>query len=51
MGSLVLSVKQLLAEPQLVLDQWFKLDGASAGSQILLRAELRVRGQTHLKHV
>lgn len=42
MGSLVLPVKNLLAEPQLVLDQWFQLDGASPESQILLRAELRV---------
>ncbi|XP_062400652.1 extended synaptotagmin-1 [Sardina pilchardus] len=42
MGSLVLPVRELLSEPQLVLDQWFKLDGALADSQILLRAELKV---------
>ncbi|KAM3620909.1 uncharacterized protein V6R79_003616 [Siganus canaliculatus] len=42
MGSLVISVKELLAEPQLVLDQWFHLDGALPESQILLRAELKV---------
>ncbi|XP_067443672.1 extended synaptotagmin-1 [Thunnus thynnus] len=42
MGSLVVSVRELLAEPQLVLDQWFHLDGASPESQILLRAELRI---------
>lgn len=42
MGSLVVTVKELLAQPQLVLDQWFPLDGASADSQILLRAELKV---------
>uniref|UniRef100_A0A8C4HST7 Extended synaptotagmin-like protein 1b n=1 Tax=Dicentrarchus labrax TaxID=13489 RepID=A0A8C4HST7_DICLA len=48
MGSLVVPVKELLAEPQLVLDQWFHLDGASPESQILLRAELKVRNQTHL---
>uniref|UniRef100_A0A669CMM4 Extended synaptotagmin-like protein 1b n=1 Tax=Oreochromis niloticus TaxID=8128 RepID=A0A669CMM4_ORENI len=37
MGSLVVPVKNLLAEPQLVQDQWFHLDGASPESQILLR--------------
>ncbi|XP_030585516.1 extended synaptotagmin-1-like [Archocentrus centrarchus] len=42
MGSLVVPVKNLLAEPQLVLDQWFQLDGASPESQILLRAELKI---------
>ncbi|XP_044078065.1 extended synaptotagmin-1 [Siniperca chuatsi] len=42
MGSLVVPVKELLAEPQLVLDQWFYLDGASTESQILLRAELKI---------
>ncbi|XP_034389586.1 extended synaptotagmin-1 isoform X1 [Cyclopterus lumpus] len=42
MGSLVIPVKELLAEPQLVLDQWFHLDGAVFESQILLRAELKV---------
>lgn len=42
MGSLVVPVKELLAEPHLVLDQWFHLDGAAPESQILLRAELKV---------
>ncbi|XP_061583523.1 extended synaptotagmin-1 isoform X2 [Cololabis saira] len=42
MGNLVVTVKQLLAEPQLVLDQWFPLDGALPDSQILLRAELKI---------
>ncbi|XP_048111859.1 extended synaptotagmin-1 [Alosa alosa] len=42
LGSLVLPVRELLSKPQLVLDQWFKLDGALADSQILLRAELKV---------
>lgn len=42
MGSLVLPVKNLLAEPQLVTDQWFHLDGALPESQVLLRAELKV---------
>ncbi|KAG7215281.1 hypothetical protein INR49_020516 [Caranx melampygus] len=42
MGSLVVTIKELLAEPQLVLDQWFHLDGARSESQILLRAELRI---------
>ncbi|KAM7401977.1 hypothetical protein PAMP_017254 [Pampus punctatissimus] len=42
MGSVVVSVRELLEEPQLVLDQWFHLDGASPESQILLRAELKI---------
>ncbi|XP_041835987.1 extended synaptotagmin-1 isoform X2 [Melanotaenia boesemani] len=42
MGSLVVTVKELLAAPQLVLDQWFHLDGALPDSQILLRAELKI---------
>ncbi|XP_033482197.2 uncharacterized protein esyt1b [Epinephelus lanceolatus] len=42
MGSVVVPVKELLAEPQLVLDQWFHLDGAAPESQILLRAELKI---------
>lgn len=41
-GNLVLPVKELLAKPQLVLDQWLDLDGASPESQILLRAELKI---------
>uniref|UniRef100_A0A7N6AQ27 Extended synaptotagmin-like protein 1b n=1 Tax=Anabas testudineus TaxID=64144 RepID=A0A7N6AQ27_ANATE len=48
MGSLVVTVKELLAEPRLVMDQWFHLDGASAESQILLRAELKVRKGAHV---
>ncbi|XP_023810938.1 extended synaptotagmin-1 isoform X1 [Oryzias latipes] len=42
MGSLVVPVRELLSEPELVLDRWFHLDGASAYSQILLRAELKI---------
>ncbi|KAF6718091.1 Extended synaptotagmin-1 [Oryzias melastigma] len=42
MGSLVVPVRELLSEPELVLDRWFHLDGASADSQILLRAELKI---------
>uniref|UniRef100_A0A665X913 Extended synaptotagmin-like protein 1b n=1 Tax=Echeneis naucrates TaxID=173247 RepID=A0A665X913_ECHNA len=42
MGSLVVTLKELLAEPQLVLDQWFHLDGALPESHILLRAELKI---------
>ncbi|TNM89008.1 hypothetical protein fugu_005262 [Takifugu bimaculatus] len=42
MGSLVLPVKNLLAAPQLVMDQWFHLDGALPESQVLLRAELKI---------
>uniref|UniRef100_A0A3B3Y4H1 Uncharacterized protein n=1 Tax=Poecilia mexicana TaxID=48701 RepID=A0A3B3Y4H1_9TELE len=40
-GSLIVPVRELLAEPDLVLDQWFHLDGASPESQILLRTELK----------
>ena len=47
MGSLVLPVRDLLSEPELVLDQWFPLDGASPESQVLLRAELKVRTHPH----
>lgn len=43
MGALVLPVTDLLPEPELVLDQWFHLDGALAESEILLRAELKVK--------
>ncbi|XP_077583069.1 extended synaptotagmin-1-like [Stigmatopora nigra] len=42
MGSLVIPIKELLAEPELVLDQWFHLDGASPESQVLVRAELKM---------
>uniref|UniRef100_A0A8C2X5Y5 Extended synaptotagmin 1 n=1 Tax=Cyclopterus lumpus TaxID=8103 RepID=A0A8C2X5Y5_CYCLU len=41
-GSLVVPIRELLSEPELVLDQWLHLDGASPESQILLRAELKV---------
>lgn len=41
-GSLVVPIRELLSEPELVLDQWFNLDGASPESQVLLRAELKV---------
>uniref|UniRef100_A0A674AJI5 Extended synaptotagmin-1-like n=1 Tax=Salmo trutta TaxID=8032 RepID=A0A674AJI5_SALTR len=41
MGSLVVPIRELLSEPDLVLDQWLHLDGASPDSQILLRAELK----------
>uniref|UniRef100_A0A8D0B3Q2 Extended synaptotagmin 1 n=1 Tax=Sander lucioperca TaxID=283035 RepID=A0A8D0B3Q2_SANLU len=41
-GSLVVPIRELLSEPELVLDQWFHLDGASPESQVLLRAELKV---------
>lgn len=45
MGSVVVPVRSLLAEPQLTLDQWLPLDGALSQSQILLRAELKVGGR------
>lgn len=46
MGSLVVPVKDLLSQPQLVLDEWLPLDGALPESEILLRAELKV-GENH----
>ncbi|KAG8007892.1 Extended synaptotagmin-1 [Nibea albiflora] len=42
MGSLVVPVRELLSEPELVMDQWMPLDGALPESQILLRAELKI---------
>ncbi|XP_016377996.1 extended synaptotagmin-1-like isoform X1 [Sinocyclocheilus rhinocerous] len=42
LGSLVLPVRELLDEKDLVLDRWFSLDGAMPESQILLRAELKL---------
>uniref|UniRef100_A0A7N8WXV8 Extended synaptotagmin-like protein 1b n=1 Tax=Mastacembelus armatus TaxID=205130 RepID=A0A7N8WXV8_9TELE len=41
-GSLVVPIRELLSEPELVLDQWFHLDGASPESQVLLRGLLRM---------
>lgn len=43
MGSLVLPIRELLSKPDLLMDQWLNLDGASKKSQILLRAQLKVR--------
>uniref|UniRef100_A0A673MIB9 Extended synaptotagmin-1-like n=1 Tax=Sinocyclocheilus rhinocerous TaxID=307959 RepID=A0A673MIB9_9TELE len=51
LGSLVLPVRELLDEKDLVLDRWFSLDGAMPESQILLRAELKVTNHTHIQHV
>uniref|UniRef100_A0AAR2KEI3 Extended synaptotagmin-like protein 1b n=1 Tax=Pygocentrus nattereri TaxID=42514 RepID=A0AAR2KEI3_PYGNA len=42
LGSLVLPTRELLSKPELLLDQWQSLDGASPESQILLRAQLKV---------
>ena len=47
MGSVVVPVRELLSEPQLVLDQWMPLDGALPESKILLRTELKVGQNTH----
>lgn len=43
LGSLVLPLKELLSKKELLLDQWQNLDGASPESQILLRAQLKVK--------
>ncbi|KAK1150993.1 extended synaptotagmin-1-like [Acipenser oxyrinchus oxyrinchus] len=42
LGSLVVSMKEVLAGTDLTLDRWFQLDGAGPESQILLRATLRI---------
>uniref|UniRef100_A0A8C1ZSP9 Extended synaptotagmin-like protein 1b n=1 Tax=Cyprinus carpio TaxID=7962 RepID=A0A8C1ZSP9_CYPCA len=42
MGSLVLPIRELLSKPDLLMDQWLDLDGASPKSQILLRAQLKI---------
>ncbi|MGH0183457.1 UNVERIFIED_CONTAM: hypothetical protein FKN15_011685 [Acipenser sinensis] len=42
LGSLVVSMKEVLAGTDLTVDRWFQLDGAGPESQILLRATLRV---------
>ncbi|KAL1272374.1 hypothetical protein QQF64_028236 [Cirrhinus molitorella] len=42
MGSLVLPIRELLSKPDLVMDQWLNLDGATVKSQILLRAKLKI---------
>nr|XP_046251693.1 extended synaptotagmin-1 [Scatophagus argus] len=42
LGSLSLPLREVLAEPGLVLDRWFSLDGALPESQILLRVMLKV---------
>lgn len=49
LGALVLPVRELLDEKDLVLDHWFTLDGAMPESEILLRAELKVRHSSHTK--
>uniref|UniRef100_A0AAR2JI63 Extended synaptotagmin-like protein 1a n=1 Tax=Pygocentrus nattereri TaxID=42514 RepID=A0AAR2JI63_PYGNA len=45
LGAVVLPVREILAEQDLVLDRWLTLDGALPESQILIRAELKVTGQ------
>ncbi|KAK3557158.1 hypothetical protein QTP70_024713 [Hemibagrus guttatus] len=42
LGSLVIPIKELLSQPELMLDKWLSIDGALAESQILLRAELKI---------
>ncbi|XP_051568880.1 extended synaptotagmin-1 [Myxocyprinus asiaticus] len=42
LGSVVIPIKELLSEPDLLLDQWLNLEGASPQSQILLRAQLKI---------
>ncbi|TSZ54736.1 Extended synaptotagmin-1 [Bagarius yarrelli] len=42
LGSVVIPIRELLSQPNLLLDQWLNLEGASPQSQILLRAQLKI---------
>ncbi|XP_017270706.1 extended synaptotagmin-1 [Kryptolebias marmoratus] len=42
LGSLTVPLREVLAEPDLVLDRWLSLDGALPESQILLRVTLKI---------
>ncbi|XP_029995180.1 extended synaptotagmin-1 [Sphaeramia orbicularis] len=42
LGSVTLPLREVLADPGLVLDHWFSLDGALPESQILLRVTLKI---------
>ncbi|XP_077582272.1 extended synaptotagmin-1 [Stigmatopora nigra] len=42
LGSLTLTLREVMAEPNLVVDRWLALDGALPESQILLRATLKI---------
>ncbi|KAM9752946.1 extended synaptotagmin-1 [Menidia menidia] len=42
LGSLALPLREVLAEPGLVLDRWISLDGALPESQILLKVMLKI---------
>ncbi|XP_041953853.1 extended synaptotagmin-1 isoform X1 [Alosa sapidissima] len=42
LGALLLPLREVLAEPDLVLDRWLPLDGALPESEILLRAEVKL---------
>jgi len=43
LGALTLPLREVLAEPGLVLDRWLSLDGALPESQILLKVMLKVQ--------
>lgn len=42
LGSLAVPLREVMAEPGLVLDRWLNMDGALPESQILLRATLKI---------
>ncbi|KAL2104273.1 hypothetical protein ACEWY4_001141 [Coilia grayii] len=42
LGSLALPLREILSEPDLVLDRWLPLDGALPESEVLLRAEVKL---------
>ncbi|CAL8366671.1 unnamed protein product [Lota lota] len=42
LGSVVISLREVLGQPDMVLDRWINLEGALPESQILLRATLKL---------
>lgn len=50
LGSLTLPLREVLAEPGLVLDRWFNLDGALPESQLLLSVTLKVLTKSPLTY-
>uniref|UniRef100_A0A673GS86 Zinc finger CCCH domain-containing protein 10-like n=1 Tax=Sinocyclocheilus rhinocerous TaxID=307959 RepID=A0A673GS86_9TELE len=51
LGSVVIPIKELLSEADLMLDQWLDLDGASPQSQILLRAQLKYHNAVNIINI
>ncbi|KAK0145265.1 Extended synaptotagmin-1 [Merluccius polli] len=47
LGSVVISLREVLGQPDMVLDSWTHLEGALPESQVLLRVTLKVLTTTH----